>query len=191
VTSVLKRGIAAAVLGVAVLGALVGCDSATAGQAKPADPGERSSAPAETTTSKSTEPTYSLARLCDLLSADEAEELGGSAEGEEGHSTKDGHYLCTWSDRTALVVGYQEGTSLENVETGPSITNTPTTIDGLPAVQSVNTDTFVTCDILVALPSGRVVHATGGVLSGGEGQFEPCEVAHKLANLIIPRVKDQ
>jgi len=29
------------------------------------------------------------------------------------------------------------------------------------------------------------------VRSAGEGQYEPCQVVTELANLIIPRVKDQ
>ncbi|MBB4907212.1 DUF3558 domain-containing protein [Actinophytocola algeriensis] len=182
----------AAVLGVATLGALVACDSATEGQPKPTETGSQSSeTSSEPTTSESEEPEYSLARLCELLSSDEAEELGGSAEGEKGNSLRDGHAICTWENETSLMVGFQEGVTTANVDTGPSITNTPTEIDGLPAVQSLNTDTVVSCDVLVDLPSGRLVHATAGVLSAGEGKYDPCEVANQMANLIIPRVKDQ
>ena len=182
----------AAVLGVAVFGALVACNSATEGQAKPGETGSQSSGEqTETTTSEPEEPEYSLARLCELLSPEEAEQLGGSAEGEEGNSLRDGHTICTWSDKTSLIVGFQDGVTTADVDTGPSITNTPTKIDGLPAVQSLNVDTVVSCDVLVDLPSGRLVHATAGVLSAGEGKYDPCQVANELANLIIPRVKDQ
>jgi hypothetical protein len=73
-------------------------------------------------------------------------------------------------------VGFQEGTTTAQADTGPTITNTPT-IDGLPA--------------LVDLPSGRLIHATAGVRSTGEGKYDHCGVATALANLIIPRVRNQ
>ncbi len=188
----MKRSVTAAVLGVATLGVLVACDSATAGQPKSTDSGSSSTeAPTETTTSEPDEPDYSLAQLCQLLSPEEAQQLGGSAEGEEGNSLRDGHMICTWADKTTLVVGFQDGHKSSSADTGPGITNTPITIDGLTAVQSLNTDTVISCDILVDLPSGKLVHATVGVRSAGEGKYDHCEVANKLANLIIPRVKDQ
>lgn len=175
-----------------MLGALVACNSATAGQPKTTETGSQSSAePTEETTSESQQPDYSLARLCELLSPEEAQQLGGSAEGEEGNSLKDGHTICTWADKTSLMVGFQDGVTTADVETGPSITNTPIKIDGLPAVQSLNTDTVVSCDVLVDLPSGKLVHATTGTLSAGEGQYDACQLANQMANLIIPRVKDQ
>lgn len=190
--SVVRRSVVTAVLGVATIGVLVACDSATAGQPKPTESTSRSSEePTEQTTSEPDEPDYSLARLCELLSPEEAEQLGGSAEGEKGNSLRDGHAICTWADETTLVVGFQEGAKAADADTGPGITNTPITVDGLPAVQSLNTDTVVTCDILVDLPSGRLVHATAAVRSAGEGKYDQCEVANQLAELIVPRVKNQ
>ena len=132
-----------------------------------------------------------MARLCELLSPAEAQELGGAAEGEETNALNDGHDICEWADETSLIVGFQTGTSTANADTGPGITNTPTTIDGLPAVQALSTDTIVVCEMLVDLPSGKMVSAGATVLSAGEGKYDPCQVANKLANLIIPRVKDQ
>lgn len=191
-SGVVTRSVMAAVLAVVTLGALVACDSATAGQPKPTETGSQSSETStELTTSEPEEPDYSLASLCDLLSPEEAEQLGGSPEGEEGNSLRDGHTICTWADKTTLIVGFQEGPTTADVDTGPGITNTPMKIDGLPAVQSLNTDTVVTCDILVDLPSGRLVHTTVGVRTAGEGKYDHCQVAKQFANLIIPRVKDQ
>lgn len=161
-----------------------------AGQPKPTGTGTSDESIGETT-SEPEESDYSLARLCELLSPDEAEELGGSADGETGNSLRDDHTICTWKDKTTLIVGFQEGGAYASVDTGPTITNTPTTIDGLPGVQSLNTDISTTCDILVDLPSGRLVHTTVAVRTAGEGQFDHCQVANQLANLIIPRVKDQ
>jgi len=178
----------AALLGAAALTVLAACDSATAGDPEPAG---SSSATTEESTSESKAPEYSLARLCELLSPEEAQELGGSDEGEKGNSTSDGHAICKWSDETNLVVGFQDGLTTANADTGAGITNTPTTIDGLPAVQSLQNDVVVICEVLVDLPSGRLFTSSATVLSAGEGKYDPCQVATQLSNLIIPRVNDQ
>ncbi|MFL6126936.1 DUF3558 domain-containing protein [Actinophytocola sp.] len=182
----------AAILGLAMLAAVSACDNATAGQPQPKRTSSQSTnEPTEESTSESQAPDYSLARLCELLSPEEAQQLGGSAEGKKGNSTADGHAICTWADETSLVVGWQTGTSTAQADTGPGITNTPTKVDGLPAVQALSTDTVVICEILVDLPSGKMFAASATVLSAGEGKYDQCQVANQLANLIIPRVKDQ
>lgn len=170
---------------VALLTTLAACATATTGVPK--------ATPTSTHTTSTTkaEPTYSLARLCELLSPEEAERLGGSPEGEKTNSVSDGHVVCQWSDAMDLVVGFQEGLTTANADTGPGITNTSIKIDGLPAVQSLQTDTFVVCEILIDLPSGKLFTASAATLSAGEGRYDPCEVAVKLANLVIPRVRDQ
>lgn len=190
--SLRKRGVAA-VLGLAMLTVLAACDNATAGQPRPKDTSSQtaSETPTGESTSAENESGYSLARLCELLSPDESAQLGGAAEGKNGNSTSDGHPICTWADQTSLVVGWQSGTTSAQADTGPGITNTPTTIDGLPAVQSLSTKAVVICEILVDLPSGKMVAASAAVLSAGEGKYDQCQVANQLANLIIPRVKDQ
>ncbi|HYQ69513.1 DUF3558 domain-containing protein [Actinophytocola sp.] len=175
-----------------MLTAVAACSSATAGQPRPTETSSRSSAqPTEESTSETEAPEYSLARLCELLSPEEAEQLGGSTEGKKGNSTSDGHAICTWANETSLVVGWQTGTSTAQADTGPGITNTPTKIDGLPAVQALSTNTVVICEILVDLPSGKMIAASVSALSAGEGKYDQCQVANQLANLIIPRVKDQ
>jgi hypothetical protein len=182
----------AALAGLAVLTVLAACDDATAGQPLPKQTSSQSSGqPTEESTSESKAPEYSLARLCELATADEIQDLGGSAEGKEGKSVKDGHPVCQWSDKTDLVVGYQEGMTTDSAETGPGITLTPTTIGGLKAVQQLKTDPVTICQVLVDLPSGKLFSASAAVLSAGEGQYDPCQVATQLSNLIIPRVKDQ
>jgi len=172
---------AAAVLAAALLTA---CTTTTAGHPAPAE-----HKPA--TTSKDYKEPYSLARLCELLEPEEAQQLGGSTEGEEGHSIRDGHDLCKWADETDLLVGWQANTSTANVQTGPGITNTPTTIDGLPAVRNLSTDPITICQYLVDLPSGKLFAASVAVLTRGEGKYDPCEVASRLTNLIVPRVRNQ
>lgn len=181
----------AAVLVAAALFVLAACNSATAGQPKPTVSESQSSEETTEKTSEPEEPDYSLARLCELLSPEEAQDLGGSPEGEKGNSVIDGHDLCSWVDATSLIVGFQTNTSTARADTGPNITNTPTTIDGLPAVQALTSRTVVICEVLVDLPSGIMVAATVTVLSAGEGKYDPCQVANQLAKLIIPRVKDQ
>lgn len=171
----------------AALFAVAACNSATAGQPK-SIPGQ--SEPQSTVTT-SEAPDYSLARLCELLSPEEAQALGGSAEGEELNALNDGHDICEWADETSLIVGFQTGTSTAHADTGPGITNTPTTIDALPAVQTLSTDTVVICEMLIDLPSGRMVSAGAVVLAAGKGKYNPCEVATELSNLVIPRVRDQ
>lgn len=183
------------VTAVAVFAAIgaAACTSETSGQAETAGTPTSSSVeePTEQSTSESEEPDYSIASLCELISEDEAEELGGSAEGEKGTSVTDGHAVCQWSDATSLTVGFQEELTTANADTGPGVTNTPTTIDGLTAVQSLQTDPVVLCEVLVDLPSGKLFTSGAAVLSAGEGRFDPCEVANQLSNLVIPRVKDQ
>ncbi|MFC4854426.1 DUF3558 domain-containing protein [Actinophytocola glycyrrhizae] len=182
----------AAVLSAAMLVALAACNSATAGEPKPTGSESQSSEDATTNaSSESEEPDYSLARLCELISPEEAQQFGGSAEGEKGNSLNDGHAICKWSDAMSLIVGFQEGVSATDPDTGPDITNTPTTIDGLPAMQSLKTDPAVICEVMVDLPSGKMFTSSAAVLSAGEGKYDACQVATQLANLIIPRVKDQ
>jgi hypothetical protein len=181
-----------AVLGFVMLTALAACNSATAGQPLPKKTSPQSSEEStDESTSETKEPDYSLARLCELMSPDEAQELGGSAEGEKGNSISDGHAICQWADKTSLVVGFQNGMTTANAETGPGITNTPTTVDSLPAVQQLSTNPIAICQVMVELPSGKLFSAGASVRSAGEGQYDPCQVATQLTNLIIPRVKDQ
>ena len=182
----------AAVLGVAMLVGLAGCNSATAGEPKSAETNSRTSEePTTETSSEPEEPDYSLASLCELISPEEAQQLGGSAEGEEGNAINDGHAICKWSDAMSLIVGFQEGVTSTDPDTGPGITNKPTTIDGLPAMQSLQTDPAVICEVMVDLPSGKMFTSSAAVLSAGEGKYDACQVATELANLIIPRVRDQ
>jgi hypothetical protein len=165
---------------------LTGCASVTPGIPTAAKQPPETEPTTTTTTVK-----YSLARLCELISGKEAARLGGSTEGEEKNSTSDGHLMCGWAGATYLLIGFQERTSTANADTGPGITNTPTTIDGLPAVKSLQTDTIEICEVIVDLPSGRMFTSSMSVLTSGEGKYDTCTVAMELSNLVIPRVRDQ
>jgi hypothetical protein len=167
------------------------CAGTTAGKPRATPTGSHSQEPTRESTSETEEPAYSLARLCELISADEAEHLGASSEGEKGNSVSDGHEICSWSEATNLVVGYQDGLTTANVRTGDGVTNTPTKIDELTAVLSLQTQPSELCQVLVDLPSGKLLSSSVAILSAGEGKYDACQVATDLANLIIPRVKDQ
>ncbi|HEY0449135.1 DUF3558 domain-containing protein [Actinophytocola sp.] len=173
------------------LSVLAGCGSSTAGEAKATDSPSPTEPSAQESSSENKAPGYSLARLCGLLSSGESRRLGGSAEGEQGNSVSDGHAQCTWSGDTSLVVGVQPGLKTTNVRTGPGITNTPTTVHGLTAVQSKETDPIVVCQVLIDLPSGNLFGTSAALLSGGEGKYDPCTLANEMANIIVPRVKDR
>jgi hypothetical protein len=169
------------------LAVLAGCGTATAGKPVATDPPgpSRSSAP-----STSESPDYSLARLCELLSPQETESLGAAGAGEEGNSISDGHAQCTWTGDTSLVVGVQPGLTTKSAPAGPGITNKPTTVQGLHAVESRQTDPIVTCQLLVDLPGGNLFGTSAALLTGGEGKYEPCTLASEMADIVVPRVKD-
>ncbi|MPZ84105.1 MAG: DUF3558 domain-containing protein [Actinophytocola sp.] len=182
----------------ATLTLLAGCAGSTAGEPAATDPPsstrpstEDSSESAPESAPESEAPAHSLARLCELLSPEEAQKLGGSAEGEKGNSISDGHEQCTWSSDTSLVIGVQPGLKTTSVRTGPGITNTPTTIDGLTAVQSKESDPIVVCQVLVDLPSGNLFGTSAALLTGGAGEYDPCTLATEMANIIVPKVNDQ
>jgi hypothetical protein len=175
---------------VAGLWLLTACSTPTAGEPQPTSTAEPVST-AESTSEAPDAPEYSLARLCELISAEEAMRLGGAEEGEKGNSASDGHAICTWSDATALVVGFQDGVTTADVKDKTGATNTSTTIDGLTAIQSLKTEPAVICQVMVDLPSGKLFTAAVGILSAGEGRYDACQTATELSNLIIPRVKDQ
>jgi hypothetical protein len=188
----LRKGCSAVALGLAMIAVLAACDSATAGQPQPKETSSPSTKEStDESTSETEAPDYSLAHLCELISAGEAQELGGSAEGEQTNSASDGHAVCQWADKTSLVVGFQNGLTTANAESGPGITLTPTTIDGLKAVQQLKTDPIAICQVMVELPSGKLFSSSAAARSAGEGLYDPCQVATQLSNLIIPRVKDQ
>ncbi len=174
------------------LTAITGCGGdSTAGEAVATDPPARTETSTDDPPSSGAEKsTYSLAELCGLLSSEEARRFGGSAEGTEGNSIKDGHEQCRWDDDTSLVIGVQPGGESANAPTGAGITNTPVEIDELTGVQSLATDPIPMCQVLVDLPDGNLISVGAAPLSGGEGKYEPCDVAKQLADLVVPRVKD-
>jgi hypothetical protein len=186
----LRTSVAAA--GVVFATTLAGCSSPTAGE-----PTSTGDAPSETSTSQqstdgadpttSAEPSFTNTQLCGLLNSDEAVQLGGSATGKTGYSTMDGHPQCSWRNETVLVVGFQENGVSGNDPTGPDVTNTPTTVAGYPAVQSLATDPIDICQMLVDVTDKAVIGVAASIQSSGEGKYVPCDVAKALAEIVIPK----
>ena len=171
-------------VGCVALGVLAGCGTSTAGT-----PVARHLPSTVDSTTTSETPDYSLARLCELLAPEEARRMGGSATGEEGGSIRDGHALCMWADEMDLLVGVQPGVTANSGQ--PGQTNTPITVDGMPAILAKQTKPVVLCQVLVNLPDGNLLGAGAGPLSRGEGKYDSCVVAKEMAELIVPRVKDK
>jgi hypothetical protein len=173
----------------AVLALLAGCGTRTAGEPLTTTDSISPSTVESPVTGRA--PGYSLARLCELLSPEEAQRMGGSAEGEKGNSINDGHALCTWADEMTLIVGVQTDRKSHGGTKGPGITNKPVTVDGLPATLSHQTKPVELCQVLIDLPGSNLFSAGAGPQSKGEGKYDSCALAEQMADLIVPRVKDQ
>jgi hypothetical protein len=173
---------------------LAGCGSSTAGEptSEPTtgDSGSGESSESADPTTQFT-PSFSNTQLCGLLTSDEATQLGGSPTGEAGNSTMDGHPQCTWRNETVLALGFQENGASGNDPTGPGVTNTPTTVAGYPAVQSLATDPIDICQMLVDVTDKAVIGVAVSIQSSGEGKYVPCDVAKAFAEIVIPKAMDR
>jgi hypothetical protein len=181
---------AAAVAGL-VVACLVSCDSATSGS--PVASGGTTSTTGSPTTPETEEtsappPDFSGDGLCDLLTPEEAQRFGGSPGGEPGNSIRDGHPQCQWTADTSLLIGFQQGNQSKNARTGAGITNTQLTVDGFTAVQSRELEPVEVCQVLVDITPEALVYVSATNQAGGEGRYQPCEVANQLADIVIPKV---
>jgi hypothetical protein len=180
--------------GVLLIAAISACGSSTAGEPKgveptatPSESATESSAP-ETSVSDG-EADFSNTALCDLLTGAEATGLGGSATGEPGNSTRDGAPLCSWKDATSLVLGFQVNGQSGSAPSEPGITNTPIEVAGKAAVLSKRvTSVRTNCQVLVEVGKTATVATLAGVLSKGEGKYDECDLATRMANIVIPKV---
>ena len=179
-----------ALLGAAlVVTVLAGCDSSTTGEPS-RDPSSTSETRDEST-DEGPSATYSVNDLCGLLSEDEVADLGAKAEPRDGYSISDGHPQCDWpGEEVGLTIGWSEGRNTSQVKTGPTTTITPTTVHGLKAVQSRDTNTIVLCQVLVDLPDGMIGSAVSLTLVG-EGKYDECKIASDAMNIIIPKVTEK
>lgn len=171
---------------------LAGCGNSTAGQPAPATTGGTGSesTSARTTTSVRrplTELTNN--QLCGLLTAQEATLLGGSDEGKPGFSVTTAHPLCQWSKDTTLNIDFGKDSRSTQAPTGEGITNTPTTVAGLSAMRSHKTGVREFCQVIVDVTETATMAFGSGLHDSGKGKYEPCDVARRLAEIVIPKVK--
>lgn len=186
------RGLTLAVAGVALLG---GCSTSTAGQ-----PAASAGTPDTATTTEPPTPTSTSAgraksldftntELCELLTAAEASQLGGSTTGRPQYGLSTGHPLCQWNADTSLNIDFGKDTRSSQAPAGEGITNTPTEVAGLTGVLSHKTGTREYCQVIVDVTETDTMAFGSGLHDGGKGKFEPCDVARRLANIVIPKIE--
>jgi hypothetical protein len=186
--------LAVAFTGVLLIAAVSACSSPTAGEPKGAEPRKPPESVAETESSPKNaesdgEPDFANTALCELLTGSEATGLGGSATGEPGNSTRDGAPMCSWKDATSLVVGFQADGQSGQTPSGPEFTNTPIEVAGKAAVLSKHvTSVRTNCQVLVDVGNTATVATLAGVLTKGEGEYDECDLATRMANIVIPKV---
>ena len=130
--------------------------------------------------------------LCELVTESEVNSLGGGAsEGEATNNPITGDEVCQWSAATSIVVGFGSNAQSSNLQPSAKVTLTPTTIDGLNAVQSLDKTAATTCQVVVDITDHSILAFVASVLTQGEGKYEPCDVANKLAKIVIPKVRQK
>lgn len=180
--------------GSAAVALVAGCGDAVTGQPAPTS-GSGSAQPTttspRTTSASSAPPVAELTntQLCGLLTAAESTQLGGSETGRPSYSVTTAHPLCQWSRDTSLNIDFGKDTRSSQAPTGTGITNTPTTVAGLTAVLSHKTGTLEFCQVIVDVSDSAAMAFGAGLHDGGKGKYEPCDVARKLAGIVIPKVK--
>lgn len=180
--------------GTAAAALLAGCGSSVAGQPAPTSTGSGTGSPPTSTTKTSGSSTAPLTeltntQLCGLLTATEATQLGGSETGRPTYSVTTAHPLCQWSRDTSLNIDFGKDTRSSQAPTGTGITNSPTTVAGLTAVLSHKTGTLEFCQVIVDVTDSAAMAFGAGLHDSGKGKYEPCDVARKLAGIVIPKVK--
>ncbi len=181
----------------AAVALLAGCGSSTAGQPAPVAGSGTNAGSAEPTSTTSTTSSSAPAltdmtnnQLCGLLTAAEATQLGGSEKGEPGYSTTNAHPQCQWSNETSLNIDFGKNTRSSQAPTGDGITNTPTTVAGLTAVLSHRQSAVREfCQVIVDVTETATMAFGSGLHDSGKGKYEPCDVARRLAEIVIPKVK--
>lgn len=179
-------------LAVATVLAAAGC----ADEPGVAAPGTTTQAPATTTTAPptSTTPTpkqvsFDPDALCELLTPEEAARFGAENP-RPTNSFQTGNPQCGWMGETSLVIDYAADAAGGIGVSGPNVKTTDVTVAGTDAVLQRITDKAEICQVAFPVNGGRSGMAVGAsVLSRGEGKYEPCDVAKKLAEIVIPKVK--
>lgn len=143
--------------------------------------------PTTTTTTGPREVLFDDEQLCELLTEDEAARFG-ARNPRPTNSAMTGNPQCGWAGDVSIVIDF--GTSGSGGISGPDVTSTDIEIAGTAAKLQKTTDVTVRCQVAFPLNGGNAGMATGAsVLSGGKGKYEPCDVAKKVAEIVIPKVK--
>jgi hypothetical protein len=131
---------------------------------------------------------FTNAQLCELLTAGEATQLGGSPEGKPSYGLSTGHPICQWSKDTSLNIDFGKDSRSSQVPTGDGITNTPTEIEGRTAMLSHKVGVREFCQVIVDVTDTSTMAFGSGLHDSGKGKFEPCDVARRLATIVVPKV---
>ncbi|MFC5286795.1 DUF3558 family protein [Actinokineospora guangxiensis] len=181
-------------LAVTAVIAVTGCSSESGGVATPGtatQPTTTAPSTTEPTTTTTTPKQVSFDReaLCELLTPAEAAKFGAENP-RPTNSFQTGNPQCGWMGETSIVMDYGADASGGIGVSGPNVETTDITIAGTDALLQRITDKTVFCQVAFAVNGGKSGLAVGaGVLSRGEGKYEPCDVAKQLAEIVIPKVK--
>jgi hypothetical protein len=186
-----------AILVLPVVALCVGCSESTGGQATgaPSTAPPSSTLPTVPPTSSSADSgmkgktEFSQEELCEVLTGDEAQQLGGSEQGDPGMNVTNEAPLCQWTDATSLVVGFRPNAVVAGLESGPTIKKSKIEINGIPAVLSDNRKLGGLCQVGIDLTDHSDLVVGVSVLSAGEGKYDKCDVAKQMATIIFSKVK--
>lgn len=132
---------------------------------------------------------FSQDELCELLTSDEAQQLGGSAEGRPGMNVVYKAPICQWVDKTSILVVYRPNAVLKGAEYGPTVTHKNIDVNGIQAVLFDNTKLGGLCQVGIDLTDHSDLVVGVAVLSSGEGKYNKCDVAKQMAAFVFPKVK--
>ena len=127
--------------------------------------------------------------LCELLTSSEVAAFGGGGAGAPTNSPTSGDEACQWMGETSLVIDFGANMRSGNLKKGPNITMAATTVDGLTGVQSHDLGEIESCQVIVDITDHSTLAFGVAVLTSGEGKYEPCDVANRLANTVISKIK--
>lgn len=179
------------VLAVAGMATVTACGGGGSTAGQPTSP-PTTEAPRSTTTTSSTQRApvsdFTNTQLCELLTAEQAVLLGGSAEGKPSYGVSTGHPVCQWSDFVSLNIDFGKDTRSSQAPTGEGITNTPTEVAGRTAVLSHKAGVREFCQVIVDVTETATMAFGSGVHDKGKGKYEPCEVARQLATVVVTKI---
>lgn len=132
---------------------------------------------------------FSQDELCDLLTGDEAQQLGSSADGTPSMNVVTEAPICQWVGDTTLGIAYRSNAVVADLTSGSGITKTNIQIGGIPAVQADNKNSGGLCQVGIDLTNHSDLVVGVSVLSAGEGKYDRCDVAKQMATIVFSKVK--